>query len=235
MTGVKSGRLVVLRQGEPRKGGGSNWICRCICGNEFVTIGANIRKGSTRSCGCLAREWAQKAPLNPKFIEARETAKRTHGAKSGGTMTPTYRVWLGIKSRCTRPKHKDYKNWGGRGITVCPEWNSSFETFLRDMGERPSPAHSIDRLETDDGYRPGNCRWATTLEQGEHRRTNRAVTVDGQAFHSVTAACRHFGVAQSVANMRIQAGIDPAVAVSFKGRLPARRTRESYLPADRRP
>jgi len=140
-----------------------------------------------------------------------------------------------MKRRCYDGTYKDFPNWGGRGIGVCDRWRDSFDSFLADMGPRPSSTHSIDRLDPDGHYAPENCRWATAAEQGsENKRTNIAVTVGGRTFDSLAAACRHFGVPLTAAWMRIQAGIDPATAVSHVGRMPARRTRESYLAVAKR-
>lgn len=110
------------------------------------------------------------------------TAK-THGHSHGheGKQTRTYRIWSGMKSRCTNPKMRIYKYYGGRGIKVCDRWQS-FANFLSDMGECPSSAHSIDRKDGNGHYEPGNCRWATTKEQHRNRSNNRRVTAFGQTL-----------------------------------------------------
>lgn len=235
IAGQKFGRATVLRKGAPRKTGGSNWVCQCDCGVEFVAIGSNLRNGSTTSCGCAAKEWAKRLGSNKEYITRRAEKLVKHGGKRRSGMSAEYRTWLGMKRRCYDQRCKDYPNWGGRGIAVCARWLHDFRAFLEDMGMRPAGC-SIDRLDPNKDYSPENCRWATVTEQGgEHKRTNRKLTVDGLSFDSIAAACRHFGVATSVANMRIYSGIPVEIAVKETGRLKPRRSKESYLPKSRRP
>lgn len=230
MTGQKFGRLTVSYKGPPRKGGGSDWICQCECGESITVIGSNLRQGHTRSCGCLAKERASAMGADKEFIAKRSIAVTSHGHKRKNAISPEYRTWLSMKRRCYDEKFKDYPNWGGRGIKVCDRWKISFESFLEDMGLRPAGDYSIDRRDPNADYSPSNCRWATLEEQGsENRRNLTAIVFDGLSFHSIAAACRHFGVNLTTAHFRISAGIPIEMAVSFKGRLPARRGRESYL------
>lgn len=190
-------------------------MCVCDCGVTFTAIGSNIRKGDTKSCGCLAIEWAQTMGSNKDFIALRARSLITHGHKRKSGATPEYKTWLGMKRRCYDKKCKDYPNWGGRGIRVCDEWNESFEAFLRDMGPRPVGPYSIDRLDPNGDYALGNCRWATIQQQGaENHRSNVEVCVDGVVYPSVAAAARLFGVKVSTAWMRIYDGWDVARAVT---------------------
>jgi hypothetical protein len=93
--------------------------------------------------------------------------------------TPTYIAWMAMKSRCGKPGDKSYADYAGRGITVCDRWLNSFQNFVADMGERPSPKHSIDRINNEGNYEPTNCRWATQAEQQRNRRDNVWITIDG--------------------------------------------------------
>lgn len=148
MTGQRFSRLVVVRQSPLWRHGCAQWECLCDCGERVTVNGHTLRNGNTRSCGCLMR---------------------THG-ESGPDRSPEYATWKGIKRRCSAPRCKDYKDYGGRGIRVCDRWLNSFENFLADMGRKPSPKHSIDRADNDGNYEPGNCRWATPSEQSKNRR-----------------------------------------------------------------
>jgi hypothetical protein len=115
-SGQRFGRLVVLRR-EGSTGGKATWLCACACGTECVVSGEYLRSGHTKSCGCLHRE------------TCRELC-RSLSLKHGQSYTPEYRTWVSMKGRCENPTHASYKNYGGRGIRVCPTWLDSFENFL---------------------------------------------------------------------------------------------------------
>lgn len=235
MTGMRYGRLTVKdRAPTPNGETRAYWRCECDCGNQTVVTGKSLRNGGTKSCGCLAEEWARSMGSNPEFVAIRAEKTVRHGHKRVNRMTPEYRTWLGMKRRCYDKKCKDYPNWGGRGIKVHADWVSSFETFLADMGHRPSSRHQVDRIDPDKDYSRDNCRWVTPEVQGaEHRRSLREVTVDGVTFPSISAAGRHFGVGTTTINERIKAGMSLEEAVTFKAwSRKSNRTRESYLRKD---
>jgi len=131
-------------------------------------------------------------------------------------MTPEYRTWQNIIDRCERPGNKCHKNYGGRGITVAPEWRNDFNAFLSHVGERPGPRYTIERIDNDHGYKPGNVRWATRMEQGANKRNNINITIDGETHH-VAEWCRRHGVKCPTACVRLQKGWDPVLAVTTPG------------------
>jgi hypothetical protein len=127
---------------------------RCDCGVEKEVPAADLRSGATRSCGCWRREHAKP----PTIIK--------HGASG----TPEYAAWSNARRRIVDPEHPAYKNYGGRGLTMAPEFLESFEAFFAEVGPRPGPEFSIDRIDNDKGYWPGNLRWATAKQQAQNRR-----------------------------------------------------------------
>lgn len=139
------------------------WLCRCDCGADTAVGARHLKSGVTQSCGCLHRE----------IMVARNSS---HGLCE----LPEYSIWLGMRNRCNNPNEIGWKNYGGRGISVCERWNS-FENFLADMGNRPSSSHSIDRFPNPNGnYEPSNCRWATDKDQARNTRRNRMLTAHGK-------------------------------------------------------
>jgi hypothetical protein len=141
------------------KWGNARWTYECFCGKVFVAKRTEIRSGHTKSCGCLVKSnCSQVGKLNTK-----------HGQARDGCMTKEYKTWTSMNERCYRKNWRDYKHWGGRGITVCGPWRESFENFLKDMGSKPT-GMSLDRIDNDGNYTPLNCRWATSSEQNSNKR-----------------------------------------------------------------
>ena len=164
LTGQKFGRLTVIRRLPNNKRGQTMWLCLCDCGVEKELRGSKVTTGETRSCGCLIRDTHTK-----------------HGQALAGKPTPEYMIWGSIIRRTTSLKKGDpgYENYRGRGIGVCDRWRD-FRNFIADMGSRPSPKHSIDRINNDEGYSAENCKWVSRIEQSRNRRSNKLLTYKGE-------------------------------------------------------
>lgn len=155
--GKKFGKLTVLKfLGRINKDYHNHLLCKCECGIKKTIRVSKVLSGETRSCGCLAREFASK---NLSEINTR------HGMCD----TIEYKTWAGMKARCYNKNMREYFRYGGRGIGVSNRWRYSFENFYKDMGDKPTPQHSIDRIDNKKGYNKENCRWATKKEQSANR------------------------------------------------------------------
>lgn len=140
LTGQKFGKLTVVERAGNTNHGAAKWCCVCECGNETVVIGDELRKGNTRSCGCLRKKKASVKANNPvsknkKHVKANNPVSKNK--KHGKAGTPFYKEWIQIKQRCYNPNDSSYKNYGGRGISVCDKWRNSFESFEEDVSKLP--------------------------------------------------------------------------------------------------
>jgi len=198
LIGMKFGRLTI-REMLPE--------CRCSCDCDCGAVGVRIyyfdvTKGESSSCGCLRRELIT-----------------IHGNASRGEQVPEYRAWAAMKQRCLNPKLKGYKNYGGRGISICSEWSHDFQAFLSHVGRRTSPVHTLGRINNEIGYHPGNVRWETRSEQAQNTRTNVKLTHRG-ITQSIAAWARDLGLNKSTVCGRLKAGWPQELALSsqnYKG------------------
>lgn len=184
--GQRFGRLVAKR----RDANGS-WECACDCGNVSMVWLKHLGSGGTRSCGCLSAE-----------IMAGNTYGLRHGHAS--RLTPEYMAWRNIKSRCTNESTPGFHLYGGRGISFCDRWHV-FENFLEDMGERPGPGHSIDRIDNSLGYSPDNCAWRDKKTQSRNTRSNRLVSFGGKTM-PIASWADEVGINRHAIGRRIAAG-----------------------------
>lgn len=191
-------RLVVLQQSGRNQWGDIKWLCSCDCGNEIITLGKYLKNNDTKSCGCLNIE---------KIIE-RSTK---HGHAKRKKNSKTYLIWKSMHQRCENPNNKDYKNYGGRGITVCEEW-LKFENFLEDMGEAPKGLQ-IDRINNNGDYCKENCRWATRKEQARNKRNNHYETYNNET-KCLPIWSEEFGINYSTLKSRLRRGSSMEEAIT---------------------
>lgn len=189
ITGQRFGRLVALGPVGKTPDAKIKWLCQCDCGNCTTAVAAGLRNGHTRSCGCLYRETAK---------------NMTHGMAND----PLHDNWCSIIQRCENPSNRDFANYGGRGITIAEEWRHDFKTFhnyvsqLPDFGEG---GRSLDRIDNNLGYSPGNVRWATRAEQNRNRRDNRWITYDDRT-QCLSDWAKEFGIGHATLRHRIRRG-----------------------------
>lgn len=203
LTGRKFGRASVIGRA-PNRGGRVAYFCRCDCGNEFITLGQHLTGGRTRSCGCLNHEMAA--------IRMKSQAT-THGESK----TPLYVMWKGMRQRCTNPHHNRYDIYGEKGIFVCEEWND-FPTFRKwAMENGYKKGLSLDRIDGNKGYSPGNCRWADSITQNNNSSQNHLITYQGET-KTLAQWCRLLNLSYSRTKKRIYSGwnVDDAFCLPYQ-------------------
>lgn len=195
LTGKIFHKLTVLKRAKKTQNHYACWECLCECGNVTVVCGNDLRTGHTGSCGCLRKELAFKKTF-------------VHGMSN----TSTYNTWFHMINRCYNPADSTFANYGGRGITVCQKWRNDFMAFYKDVGERPSKKHSIDRIDTNGDYNPTNVRWATQKEQCNNKRNNINITINGQ-MHTAIQWASLVGIEPNTLYARLRRGWPPEKAI----------------------
>lgn len=197
--GQRFGRLLVLEFAGISARRLARWKCQCDCGKLTTTTGKALRSGETTSCGCYHRE----------VVASRIGNLRATHRCSG---TKEHRAWSHMIGRCENPNDSAYPHYGARGITVCARWRASFEAFLFDMGKAPGPSMSLDRIDVNGHYEPGNCRWATRTEQARNTRCNTRVACRG-ALRTISEWAEISGNPSSLISARLKRGTEAERAI----------------------
>lgn len=199
LTGQRFGRLTVVEKSTPDKHGTMRWLCLCDCGTQKVVRGDKLRTGEVMSCGCLQRECRSE--------RAKEIGKqnKTHGLSG----THLYYVYDNMLRRCYDEKCVRYPRYGGRGISVCKEWLDDRDAFYKwAIKSGYEDGLTIDRIDVDGGYSPGNCRWVTQKVQANNRSTNTIICLDGVS-HTIAEWSDITGILQGTIYARLKRGLTP--------------------------
>lgn len=184
LDGCRFDRLQVIARKSSDKFGHARWLCKCDCGNEIITTGDRLTRGHTKSCGCL-----QKEQVSHRFSTHKQSGTRLHS------------VWKNMVQRCTNINNSEFQNYKGRGISICESW-LSFEAFMAwSTTNGYQDDLQIDRIDNNLGYSPGNCRWATAVQQANNKRNNHIVCGE-----TLAQQCRKYGIKSSTVRMRIKKG-----------------------------
>lgn len=187
ITGQRFGLLVAVRPFRDPKRPRFLWVCKCDCGGEQIAEPGRLSAGAVRSCGCM------RVAAGKRMVQSNVT----HGM----TKTRVYRIWVGMRTRCSNPIQTGYENYGGRGIKVCDRW-SSFELFLEDMGVPPNTRSQIDRIDVNGNYEPSNCRWVDVKENCRNKRTNNIIEFNGEKL-CITDWASRIGITYQALSRRI--------------------------------
>ena len=197
LTGNRYGRLVVVKDSLRRKNSCVMWECLCDCGNTTYVITSHLKSGAIRSCGCLRKE-------------ENKVRLKTHGLSK----SRLFRIWAGMISRCKNKTQSGYKNYGGRGISVCKEWNDSFSVF-KDwaFAHGYNDNLTIERIDVNGNYCPENCKWITKAEQNNNTRQSHFVTIEGKTL-TIKQWCDVYGISDKVVRCRIRRGWSEVNAIT---------------------
>lgn len=205
IAGDRFGRWVVT-SGPIKHNARWSSVCRCDCGCVATVRNEKLVSGKSKSCGCLHNDNLTTHGMTKNCIR-----RESH----------EYWIWNMVVQRCTNPNVKNWSDYGGRGITVCDEW-LKFENFFADMGKRPTIKHSIERVDNNSGYSPGNCRWATREDQAKNKRNNRAIELFGVSKHLAEWA-REYGISHTLILSRLRSGWSEVDAITKPPRRIVRR------------
>ena len=201
LTGIRYGRLTVVKRVENSRSGSSQWLCRCDCGEERIHTAGTLNYGVVLSCGCLGKE-------------SRLRSNTIHG----GSKTKLYRVWHSMKDRCTLESVSAFKHYGGRGISVCDEWKDYQVFHDWAMASGYKEGLSLDRIDVNGNYEPSNCRWASKCVQANNTRSNRLICYNGVS-HTMSEWSKILGIGYSTLAKRFQDGwsIEKAFTTPIRG------------------
>ena len=192
LRGQRFGRFVVIDRGAA-KDGRTTWRCRCDCGQEKVVLAELLRRGDSRSCGCIVRE-------GNHYVHGHHR----YGSDGINRRTREYIAWTNAKQRCTNPNDPRYQRYGARGIAMCERWRHSFAAFLADMGRSPE-GHTLERTNNDGHYEPGNCKWVPRAAQAVNKSNSRVLTHDGKTL-TVSQWARVIGINEGSIRRRLERG-----------------------------